>query len=400
MCLPGRQYDEHDSPRNGRGQRVTQCADQPPAPQHHLRCGAARHVVGGPGPDHRRDCTADRRRRPRRSRTPVVGCDELSAGLYHRHRRRRQARRSLRPQDRLPSRGGVLPRRLCVVRVGRIDDDARGIARLAGPRWRRAHGHGDGRHRRGHPVAGTRPLSRRTRRRVRRHHSHRPAARRILHRSPHLALGLLDQHSGGDRGVRRRCRRHPDAGPQQPSRHRLRRNRFRRARRIRTDAGHQLGRQYLCLVVTDDHRAVRGLGSRAGHLRVGGNPCGGADSADPAVRQPSVHGVLHPRVHRRVRDVGRADVPADVHAIRQRRLGDGIGTAHPADGRWHAHHVDRQRQPRRPHRPVQGVPRGGHRHHGGGVRAPVPDGRHNARPGSSRCICSCSERGSACACRS
>ena len=127
---------------------------------------------------------------------------------------------------------------------------------------------------RGHPVAGTRPLSRRTRRRVRRHHSHRPAARRILHRSPHLALGLLDQHSGGDRGVPRRCRRHPDAGPQQPSRHRLRRNRFRRARRIRTHAGHQLGRQYRTPVVTGDHRAVRGLGPRAGHLRVGGNPCG------------------------------------------------------------------------------------------------------------------------------
>ena len=214
MCLPGRQYDKHDNPRNGRGQRVTQRADHPPAPQHHLRRGAARHVVGGPGPDHRRDRAADRRRRPRGSGPPVVGGDQLSAGLDHRHRRRRQARRSLRPQGRLPGGGGVLPRRLCVVRVGRIDDDARGVARLAGHRRRRAHGHGDGRHRRGHPVAGTRPLSRRARRRVRRHHSHRPAARRILHRSPHLALGLLDQHSGRDRGVPRRRRRHPDAGPQ------------------------------------------------------------------------------------------------------------------------------------------------------------------------------------------
>ena len=123
-----------------------------------------------------------------------------------------------------------------------------GVARLAGHRRRRLMVTAMARHRRGHPAAGTRPLSRRTRRRVRRHHSHRPAARRILHRSPDLALGLLDQRSGGDRGVPRRCRRHPGAGPQQPSRHRLRRNRFRRAGRIRPDAGHQLGRQHLCLV--------------------------------------------------------------------------------------------------------------------------------------------------------
>ena len=39
-----------------------------------------------------------------------------------------------------------------------------------------------------------------------------------------------------------------------------------------------------------------------GRLRLGGNPCGRTDSADPAVRQPGVHGVLHPRLHRRVRD--------------------------------------------------------------------------------------------------
>ena len=209
--------------RNGRGQRVTQCADQPPAPQHHLRRGAARHAAGRPGPDHRRHRAADRRRRPRRRGPPVVGGDQLPAGLDHRHRRRRQARRPVRPQDRLPGRGGVLPGRLGAVRAGRIDDDARGRRAHCRASAAAPHGHRDGRDRRGHPAAGTRPLSGRTRRRVRRHHRDRPAARRILHRPPDLALGLLDQRSGGDRGVHRRLpspsRRWPAAaGPSSTTR--------------------------------------------------------------------------------------------------------------------------------------------------------------------------------------
>ena len=43
----------------------------------------------------------------------------------------------------------------------------------------------------------------------------------------------------------------------------------------------------------------------------GWKPGRGADSADPAVREPGVQGLLHPRLHRRVRHARRADVPAD-----------------------------------------------------------------------------------------
>ncbi len=43
-----------------------------------------------------------------------------------------------------------------------------------------------------------------------------------------------------------------------------------------------------------------------------------------------------------------------------------VGPAHAADGGGHAHHLDRQRRHRRPHRPVQDLPGRGHRDHGGG----------------------------------
>ena len=195
---------------------------QPAAPQPHLRCGAARHAAGRAGPDDRGHRAADRRRRPRRGRPPILGGHQLSAGLDDRHRDRRQARRPVRPQGRLPGGGGVLPRRLGAVRLERIDDDAGRIARAAGHRRRRDHGDGDGRDRRGHPAARTRPLPGRARRGVRRHHRDRPAARRVLHRPPHLAVGVLDQHSRRDRRAARRGRGDPVAGQGGPAGHRLR----------------------------------------------------------------------------------------------------------------------------------------------------------------------------------
>ena len=100
----------------------------------------------------------------------------------------------------------------------------------------------------------------------------------------------------------------------------------------------------------------------------------GADPADPAVRQSGLHGVLCAVVRGRVRDAGRADLPADLHAIRRRRLGDHVGTAHAADGGGDALDVDRQRRPGRPDRPIQDLP--GRRNGGDGARlsADVPDG--------------------------
>ena len=76
---------------------------------------------------------------------------------------------------------------------------------------------------------------------------------------------------------------------------------------------------------------------------VGGKPCVAADPADPTVREPSVHGVLCVVVRGGLRDVGRDDVSADLHAVRRWRVGDDLWTAHAADGGRDADHLDRQR---------------------------------------------------------
>ena len=139
--------------------------------------------------------------------------------------------------------GGVLPRRLGAVRVERFDDDAGRIPRTAGHRRRRDHGDGHGRYRRGHPAARTRPLPGCPRCRVRRHHGDRAAARRLLHRPPHLAVGVLDQHSRRGRRAARGGRGDSGAGQGRPTGHRLRGHPVRRPRRLRAHAGHQLGRR-------------------------------------------------------------------------------------------------------------------------------------------------------------
>ena len=297
--------------------------------------------------------------------------------------------------------GAVLPRRLGAVRTRRIDDDARRVARAAGHRRRRDHGHGDGRHRRGHPAARTRPLPGRARRGVRRHHRDRPAARRLLHRSPHLALGVLDQRS-------------------------------RRASSCSLVGAVAIPSLAKAARPVIDYAGILFVGLGASGLTLATSWGGGTYAwSSPViiglfvgsalalaifvwVESRAAEPILPIRlfaspvftvccilgVHRRVRDAGRADVPADVHAVRRRRLGDGVGSAHPADGGGHAHHLDRQRQHRRPHRPVQGVPGRGHRDHGGGflllsqMDAATPDLAAVAVPVRAR------HRASACACRS
>ena len=87
-----------------------------------------------------------------------------------------------------------------------------------------------------------------------------------------------------------------------PTRHRLRGHRARRRRRLWAHPRHQLGRRRVRMGLAGDHRFVRGLLRRARRVRVGGKPCSGTDTADPAVLQSGVHGVLRPRLHRRVRD--------------------------------------------------------------------------------------------------
>ncbi len=205
-----------------RGSRVRQCADHSTATQLHLHRGAARNAAGGARSDHRGHRPADGGRRSRRCRPPVMGGDELSARLHHRHRRRRKARRPVRPQAGVPGRGAVLPRGFGAVRPGRVDDDAGRRQGAAGHRRWRDHGDGDGGHRRGDPASGTRPVPGRTRRGVRRDDGDRPAVGWLLHRSSDVAVGVLDQHSGRGRGADRRRRRHPVVGlfvrPRPPSR--------------------------------------------------------------------------------------------------------------------------------------------------------------------------------------
>ena len=228
-----------------------------------------------------------------------------------------------------------------------IDDDAGGVACPAGHRRRRHHGDRNGTDRRGDPAAGSRPVSGCARRRVRCHDGGRATAGRVLHRPPDVALGLLDQRSGRGGGVHRGGRRHPGTGPQRPPDHRLRGHRVRRPGRVRPDAGHQLGRRYLRLDLAGDHRSVRRLGVGPERLRLGGNPCGRTDPADPAVPQPGIHRLLRAVVHRRFRDAGRADLPAHVHAVRRRSIGDGVGPADAADGGRTAVDVDGQWRDRR-----------------------------------------------------
>ena len=143
--------------------------------------------------------------------------------------------------------------------LSQIDDDAGRIAGTAGHRRRRDHGDGHRADRRGHPASGPRPLSGSTRRGLRRHHGDRTAAGRLLHRPPDLALGVLDQRAGRGRGVLRRGRRHPGAGKECATDHRLRGHRVRRPRRLRADVGDQLGRQHLPMGLAGHHRSVRRL---------------------------------------------------------------------------------------------------------------------------------------------
>ena len=75
---------------------------------------------------------------------------------------------------------------------------------------------------------------------LRRHHGHWPAARRVLHRQPELAVGVLDQRAGRHRRARGRDRGDPEPRQDGQTGHRLRGHRAGRLGRDRADAGHQL----------------------------------------------------------------------------------------------------------------------------------------------------------------
>ena len=182
--------------------------------------------------------------------------------------------------------------------------------------------------------------------------------------------------------------------------HRLPRHRVRRARRGRPDPRAVLGRH---ASTPGDRRRSSACSSarscRLGDLRLRREPGRRPDPADAAVPVVGLQRLRGAGLHRRLRDARRDDLPADLPAVRQGRVGDQLRRADAADGRRPAGHVDPVRHHRRPDRPLQDLPdRSGPRSWRSGCSCcrgwtPTP------RTGTWRSTCSCSASGSGCACR-
>ena len=157
----------------------------------------------GAGQHDRLDCPPDDRRRAGRVRPHQLGRDGVPARADDRDAAVREARRSVRPQDRAPGRAGGVPDRLGPVRDRAEPARADRVPRGAGPRRRRPDGVGTGDDRRRRPAARPWPLPGHLRRGLRPLQRRRPADRRLLHDPSLVALDLLHQHPARDRGVRR-----------------------------------------------------------------------------------------------------------------------------------------------------------------------------------------------------
>ncbi len=133
---------------------------------------------------------------------------------------RRQARRPVRPQAGLPDQRHDLHRRLGAVRAGAGHVLADLGPSDPGPRRRRPGRHRHRADRRHHPAARPRQVPRLARRGLRRDHGPRPAARRVLHRPPVLAVGVLHQRPVRARGDPGRRPDHPEhqGAPEVPDR--------------------------------------------------------------------------------------------------------------------------------------------------------------------------------------
>ena len=194
------------------GHRSRGCDRVAPAGAADLRRAPARPAAGRTRPDDRLDRAADHRRRARRARPSVLGRHGVPADRDGFRAALRQARRSLRAQDRPPGRDRDLPRRLGTLRPLAEHGPADRLSRRAGARRRRADRGHAGRRRRHHPAARARQVPGLLRRGVRAGDDHRPAARRLLRRQPELALDLLRQPAGGDRRAERDRGHVPRAG--------------------------------------------------------------------------------------------------------------------------------------------------------------------------------------------
>ena len=191
----------------------------------------------------------------------------------------------------------------------------------------------------------------------------RAADRRVLRRSPVVAVGVLHQHPDRDRRAGRdefgaaaavhptaACDRFPRLGAA-------------RRRRLVPAAGHGVGWQRVRVGFTHDHRARRGCGgadrgvpgARASRRRAG--------AAVVSVPQLGVLGVEWSGVHRRSVDVRSPDLRPVVLAGRQRRQPDPVRSAADAADVGLDHRHGRFGAGDQPDRPLQAVPGGRHGDH-------------------------------------
>ena len=257
-----------------------------------------------------------------------------------------------------------------------VNEHAGGCAGSAGHRWWRDHGHRRRSHRRGDSPAGTRPLPGCTRRGLRRHHRRRAVARRAVHRSPLLALGVLDQRAGrrvvvlvAAAWALPEARAAPLDRPS-TSRASSRRSRCRGLTLATSWGGttYPWGSATIIGLFAD-----RSLIIWAFVFDEPAPPSRSCRSDCSATRCFTVCCVLSFVVGFAM--LGALTFLPDLYAVRRRGLGDGLRAAHACRW-WSGLLVDLvdQRCYRRTHRALQDLPGRGHRDHGRRIRAVVADG--------------------------
>ena len=319
---------------------------------------AARHAARRARPDHRLHRAADHRQRPRRPGAPVLGGHRLHAGLDRRDPAVGQARRPVRAQEALPDRHRHLPRRLRAVRHRPEHAAAHRLPRPPGARRRRADGAVDGDRRRHRPAARTRQVPGPVRRGLRR--DQRRSGRCSAASSPTTSAGAGSSTSTCPIGVvallviAAVLHIPVRAGPGTPS---------------TTSAPSSSPPSPPAWSWSPRSAAPPGPGARR---RSSGSPCSAPSllvafvhverrAAEPVLplklfRIRTFTLVAGHQLRRRLRDVRRDDLPADVPPGRAGRLADPVRRAHAADGARHAAHLDRLRPDRQPHRPLEGLP--------------------------------------------
>ena len=218
-----------------------------------------------------------------------MGRHGVSARVDGRGTAVRQARRSLRAEDRAPDGDRDLPRRLGAVRAGADHGAADRLPGAPGGRRRRLDRDDDGRDRRRRPAARAGEVPGLLRRRLRRLDRDRPAARRLLRRPSLVALDLLHQPPG-----RRRCARGDRSRVPCPTQarappHRLSRRGAARERPLRDRVVHESRRHHVGVGFHPDDRPGGARRRAARRVRLRRTESGRADPAAHALPEPNIH---------------------------------------------------------------------------------------------------------------